>query len=150
MKHIPTQLHVFIFQPCYFIAKRVYNIVNTLNISIVLSDNVSFYTIYCRRLFLPDPFSDFITVCIFFQFFRFAFAEFFCDWILSLAVFNLSIFFSFAARFDSFSAFSRSRALFSLRASHTLALFLLSSAEFSAILSTPLSYKFFYVCAFIW
>ena len=66
MKHIPTQLHVFIFQPCYFIAKRVYNIVNTLNISIVLSDNVSFYTIYCRRLFLPDPFSDFITVCIFF------------------------------------------------------------------------------------
>ena len=48
------------------------------------------------------------------------------------------------------SAFSRSRALFSLRASHTLALFLLSSAEFSAILSTPLSYKFFYVCAFIW
>ena len=84
------------------------------------------------------------------SFFRFAFAEFFCDWILSLAVFNLSIFFSFAARFDSFSAFSRSRALFSLRASHTLALFLLSSAEFSAILSTPLSYKFFYVCAFIW
>ena len=36
------------------------------------------------------------------------------------SVFNLSYLFSFAARFDSFSAFSRSRALFSLRASHTL------------------------------
>ena len=57
--------------------QRVYNIVNTLNISIVLSDNVSFYTIYCRRLFLPDPFSDFITVCIFFQFFPLCFCRIF-------------------------------------------------------------------------